>query len=251
MTSPAHGIQRTNKKNFSIYSFAWSPDGTSIAFSPTINPDLIQGVTSDIYLLQLNDDSVKKIVDTAGPDNNPRFSPDGKQIVFSSAMGNTKFFASNTRLAVVSVDGGTPKSLTDAFDESPGVVEWKPDGIYFVAQQKTPSHLFRVDPVTTKITRVSSPDDLMAGSFSLTHSSDAIAFVAGSPTSMNEVFVSDLRRFAPRKLTNLNEQSRAFTLGTREVISWKSQDGTTIEGILIKPANFDPAKEYPLLASFT
>ncbi|HEX7721636.1 MAG TPA: S9 family peptidase [Pyrinomonadaceae bacterium] len=247
MKTPLVGKQRTKKKDFSIDSFAWSPDGDSIVFSATINPDLIQGVTSDIYLLKLNDDSVKKIVDTAGPDNNPRFSPDGKQIVFSSAMGNTKFFASNTRLAVVSVDGGTPKSLTDAFDESPGVVEWKPDGIYFVAQQKTPSHLFRVDPVTSKITRVSSPDDLMAGSFSLTHSGDAIAFVAGSPTSMNEVFVSDLRRFAPRKLTNLNDQARGFTLGTREVISWKSQDGTAIEGILIKPANFDPAKKYPLL----
>jgi dipeptidyl aminopeptidase/acylaminoacyl peptidase len=247
MKTPLVGKQRTKKKDFSIDSFAWSPDGDSVVFSATINPDLIQGVTSDIYLLKLNDDSVKKIVATPGPDNNPRFSPDGKQIVFSSAMGNTKFFASNTRLAVVSVDGGTPKSLTDAFDESPGVVEWKPDGIYFVAQQKTPSHLFRVDPVTTKITRVSSPDDLMAGSFSLTHSGDVIAFVAGSPTSMNEVFVSDLRRFAPRKLTNLNEQARAFTLGTREVISWKSQDGTTIEGILIKPANFDPAKKYPLL----
>src|SRR6266550_2329529 len=247
MKTPLVGKQRTKKKDFSIDSFTWSPDGDSIVFSGTINPDLIQGVTSDIYLLKLNDDSVKKIVATPGPDNNPRFSPDGKQIVFSSAMGNTKFFASNTRLAVVSVDGGAPKSLTDAFDESPGLVEWKPDGIYFIAQQKTPSHLFRIDPVGGKITRVSSPDDLMAGSFSLTHSSDAIAFVAGSPTSMNEVFVSDLRRFAPRKLTNLNEQARAFTLGTREVISWKSQDGTTIEGILIKPANFDPAKKYPLL----
>ncbi len=247
MKAPAAGKQRTKKKDFSVDSFAWSPDGTRIVFSATINPDLIQGVTSDVYLLKLNDDSVKKIVAQPGPDNNPRFSPDGRQIVFSSAMGNTKFFASNTRLAVVSVDGGAPKSLTDAFDESPGLVEWKPDGIYFIAQQKTPSHLFRIDPVGGKITRVSSPDDLMAGGFSLTRSGDAIAFAAGSPTSMNEVFVSDLRNFAPRKLTNMNEQAKAFTLGTREVISWKSQDGTTIEGILIKPANFDATKKYPLL----
>src|SRR5205823_1494818 len=40
---------------------------------------------------------------------------------------------------------------------------------------------------------------------------------------------------------------KSFTLGTREIISWKSQDGATIEGILIKPANFDPTKKYPLL----
>jgi dipeptidyl aminopeptidase/acylaminoacyl peptidase len=74
-----------------------------------------------------------------------------------------------------------------------------------------------------------------------------MAFTVASPTSMNEVFVSDMRKFAPRKLTNLNEQTNALTLGTREVISWKSQDGATVEGVLIKPANFDATKKYPLL----
>ena len=37
--------------------------------------------------------------------------------------------------------------------------------------------------------------------------------------------------------------STRFRLGTREVISWKSQDGTTIEGVLIKPADFDAGEE--------
>src|SRR5437016_5977579 len=247
MNAPTAGKQRTKKKDFSVDSFSWSPDGSSIVFSATLNPDLIQGVTSDIYLLKLSDDSIKKVVDQPGPDNNPRFSPDGKQIVFSSAMGDKLYFASNSKLAVVSVDGGTPRSITDSFDENPGLIDWKADGIYFVAQQKTPSHLFRVDPASSKITRISAPDELMAGAFSLTRAGDRMAFLAGSPTSMNEIYVSDMRRFAPRKLTNMNEQAKAFTLGTREVISWKSQDGTTIEGILSKPANFDPAKKYPLL----
>jgi dipeptidyl aminopeptidase/acylaminoacyl peptidase len=247
MNAPVAGKQRTKKKDFSIDSFSWSPDGARIAFSATLNPDLIQGITSDIYLLTLSDDSVKKIVSQPGPDNNPRFSPDGKQIVFSSAMGDKLFFASNSRLAIVSVEGGTPKSITDSFDENPGLIDWKPDGIYFFGQQKTFSHLFRVDPASGKITRVSAPDNLMAGAFSLTSAGDRIAFVVGSPTSMNEVFVSDMRRFAPRKLTDVTAQTNAFTLGTREVISWPSQDGTAIEGVLIKPADFDPAKKYPLL----
>src|ERR1043166_7447921 len=247
MKAPTAGKQHTKKTEFSVDSFSWSPDGASIVFSATINPDLIQGVTSDVYLLNLRDDSVKKIVSTAGPDNNPRFSPDGKQIVFSSAMDEKVYFANNSKLAIVSVDGGAPRSITDAFDENPGLIEWRSDGIYFAGSQKTASHLFRVDPANGKITRITSPDDLMASSFSLSHSGDAVAFIAGSPTSINEVFVSDLRHFTPRKLTSLNDQTRAFTLGTREVISWKSQDGTTIEGILIKPANFDPNKKYPLL----
>jgi dipeptidyl aminopeptidase/acylaminoacyl peptidase len=31
------------------------------------------------------------------------------------------------------------------------------------------------------------------------------------------------------------------------VVRWKSGDGTTVEGVLIKPADFDPKKKYPLL----
>ena len=247
MNAPVVGKQRTKKKDFSVDSFSWSPDGSNIVFSATLNPDLVQGTTSDIYLLSLSDDSVKKIVAQPGPDNNPRFSPDGKQIVFSSAMGNPLYFAGNSRLAVVSTEGGTPKSITDSFDENPGLVEWKTDGIYFTGLQKTASHLFRVDPASGKINRISAPDNLMAGSFSITRAGDRMAFVAGSPTTMNEVFVSEVRRFSPRKLTDMTEQARGFTLGTREVISWKSQDSTTIEGILIKPADFDATKKYPLL----
>ena len=247
MKSPVAGKQRTKKKDFSVESFSWSPDGSTIVFSATINPDLIQGTTSDVYLLRLSDDSVKKIVDQPGPDNNPRFSPDGKQIVFSSAMGEKLFFASNAKLAIVGVEGGKPRSISDSFDENPGLLEWNRNGIYFTGLQKTASHLFQVDPVSGKVIRISQPDNVMAGSFSFTRNADRIALTISSPTSMNEVFVSDVLSFAPRKLTNFNEQAKPFTLGTREVVSWQSQDGTTIEGVLIKPADFDPAKKYPLL----
>ena len=247
MKAPLAGKQRTKKKDFSVDSFSWSPDGSTIAFSATINPDLIQGTTGDIYLLKLSDDSVKKIVDQPGPDTNPRFSPDGKQIVFSTVMGEKLYFASNARLAITGIDGGKPRSITDGFDENAGLVDWNRSGIYFSGLQKTASHLFRVDPVSGKIVRVSQPDNLMAGSFSITRNADRIAFAAASPTSLNEVFVTEARSFTPRKLTDFNEQTKSFMLGTREVISWRSQDGTTIEGVLIKPANFDPAKKYPLL----
>src|SRR5438128_5081218 len=247
MNGPVVGKQRTKKKDFSVDSFSWSPDGSKIAFSATVNPDLIQGVTSDIYIISLSDDSIKKIVSQPGPDNGPRWSPDGRQIVFSTAVGNTTYFASNSRLAVVAAEGGTPRSITDSFDENPGLVEWKTDGIYFGGLQQTASHLFRVDPANGKILRLSSPENLMAGSFSLTRDGSRMAFTASSPTSLNEVFVSDARSFAPRPLTNMTEQTKQFILGTRELVSWKSTDGTTIEGVLIKPADFDPAKKYPLL----
>src|SRR6185503_15597701 len=89
--------------------------------------------------------------------------------------------------------------------------------------------------------------NLMAGSFSFTRDGRQLAFTAVSPTSLNEVFVSDVAGFAPRGLTNMTEQTAPLVLGTREVISWKSSDGAVIEGVLIKPADFDPNKKYPLL----
>jgi len=244
---PVVGKQRTKKKDFSVDSFSWSPDGSRIAFSATLNPDLIQGSTGDVYVLNLGDDSIRKIVSQPGPDNGPRWSPDGKQIIFASAMGRTPSFATNTRLAIVSADGGTPRSVTDDFDENAGVVEWKAGVIYFSGLQKTAAHLFRLDPTTTKFVRVTGPDNLMAGSVSLSRDGQTMALTASSPTSLNEVFVSDVRKFAPRKLTNLTEQTQNLKLGTREIVSWKSTDGTDIEGVLIKPADFDANKKYPLL----
>lgn len=244
--APAAGRQRTKGKDFNVNAFSWSPDGSKIAFSATVNPDLVQGATADLYVLSLADNSVKRIVAQPGPDNNPRWSPDGSQIVFSSAMGADKYFANNTRLAVIAADGGTPRSITEGFDENPGFVAWNSDGVYFTGLQKTASHLFRVNPATGEISRVTSPDNLMAGSFSLSRDGRRLALVAGSPTSLAEVFVSGFP-FQPRRLTNMTEQADAFVLGTREVISWKSQDGTVIEGVLIKPADFDPSKRRPLL----
>src|SRR5262249_54740058 len=117
LKDPVGGTQRTKGKDFNVGAFSWLPDGKLIAFSATIDPDLINGGTSDIYLLNLTNNSVKKLVAQSGPDNNPRWSPDGKQIVFSSAMGNPKFFHANSKLAVVSVYRGTPRSVPDPFCE--------------------------------------------------------------------------------------------------------------------------------------
>lgn len=247
LQAPAAGTARTKGKDFSVGGFSWSPDSAKIAFSATTNPDLVQGTTADIHVLTLADGVVKKVVSQPGPDTNPRWSPDGKSLVFQSAMGKSVFFHTNSRLAVVPAEGGTPRSITDDFDENPQLIDWKPDGVYFGALQKTASHLFRVDPATARISRVSGPDDLMAGGFSFTTDGRKTAFLASSPTSLTEVFVTDTREFKPRKLTDLSEQTKAFVLGTSEVISWKSKDGTTIEGVLTKPADFDPSKKHPLL----
>ncbi|MCA1640587.1 MAG: S9 family peptidase [Acidobacteria bacterium] len=241
------GKQRTKNKEFSVSSFSWSPDSSRIAFGATLNPDLIQGATADVYVLNLADDSAKKIVSQPGQDDDPHFSPDGRQIVFSTVMGREPYFAVNSRLAVVPAEGGTPRSLTDAFDENAGFVEWNASGLYFSGLQKTAAHLFRLDPATGRVARVTSPDNLMAGGVTFARDGKLISFTAPSPSTLTEIYVTEPDRFAPRRLTEMSEQLKPFVLGTREVVSWKSQDGAEIEGVLVKPADFDPSRKYPLL----
>ena len=149
---------------------------------------------------------------------------------------------------MVPAEGGTPRSLTDGFDEIPSVVAWNATGLYFSALQKTAGHLFRMNPATGAIARVSSPDDLMGGGFTLDRDGRRVAFTAGSPTKkLPELYVSDIDGFAPKALTDMTAQAAELIVGTRELISWKSKDGAVIEGVLIKPADFDPSKRYPLL----
>jgi dipeptidyl aminopeptidase/acylaminoacyl peptidase len=117
----------------------------------------------------------------------------------------------------------------------------------FGGLQKTAAHLFRLDPTSLKMARVSKPDQLMLGGASFTKDGKMMAFTAASPTALNEVFVASVNDFAPRQLTSMSEQVKDFKVGTREVISWPSKDGAMIEGVLIKPADFDPSKKHPLL----
>src|SRR5581483_5970743 len=104
------------------------------------------------YLLNTIDKVVKKIVSLDGMDTNPHWSPDGRTIVFTSVLGNTKT-AVDTRLVVMKADGSEkPRSITEEFDEEPSFVAWTGNGIYFWALQKTASHLFGVDPTSGTIT---------------------------------------------------------------------------------------------------
>jgi len=246
LSAPQAGRRRTSGKAFTVGGFDWSPDGTKIAFGAALNPDLINGGTSDIYVIDLAGDKVGKVVDQPGPDSSPFWSPDGRAILFSTAGGKRDYFARNIGLALVPADGGAIRPLTGAFDENPGAIAWNADGVYFSAMQKTAAHLYRLDPESLQISRMSAPNEAMVSGFSFSKDGKRTAFQAATSTALPEICVSEFP-FKPRALTGMTDQVGGFVLGTREVIAWKSKDGTEIEGVLIKPADFDPAKKYALL----
>ena len=240
-----------------VTDFSWSPDSTQIAFAATVNPFLSYRGDQDIYLLDLSkNNTIKKIVALSGPDSNPIFSPDGKELAFQTSLAQPYYYYANSHIAVVQLPTvldkpatapADVKDLTAKFDEDPSLLDWGPDGIYFAGLQKTNVHIFRVDPDSAAIQRISSPDALLLNEASFAADFKHFAYIASSPTDMEELFVSAVSPFAPKKLTDMTAQVKDWTLGSAEVISWKSQDGTVIEGILRKPANYDHSLKYPLL----
>lgn len=247
LKAPVKGTARTEGHERSVGDFDWSPDGSKIAFDATVDPDLIQGGTRDLYVLELAGNHVTRLVSQPGPDGHPKWSPDGSRIAFESAMGRADFYSANGRIAVVPASGGTPRSLTDRFDEDASLDAWTDAGLWFQGLQKTASHLFRLDPGSGAIARVTAPDDLAAFGFSLSHDARRIAYTAASPTSMGEIYVATPGASDATRLTNQTAQLQPLRIGTRQVISWASKDGTTIEGVLVTPPDFDPKVKHPLL----
>lgn len=240
-------VRLTEGSSFSVGGFSWSPDSMRIAFNAAKDPDLGSSSTSDIYTLNVSDKAIKKIVDTKGPDGNPVWSPDGTQIAYQTANSREFFYYANSYIAVIPAAGGTPRVLTESFDESPGLLDWSPDGIYFSALQKTSAHLFRLNPATGAVQQVSSLAGFGSSQFSFTTDFKQVAFIGAGANDYPEVYLSSLRTFQPKKLTAMGDQLKEFRLATREVIQWKSTDGAQIEGVLIKPIGYDPSKKYPLL----
>jgi dipeptidyl aminopeptidase/acylaminoacyl peptidase len=237
----------TKGEQFSIGSFSWAPDGKRIAFSATRDPDLGSQDTEQIYVLDMADRHIRKLLETGGPNNRPKWSPDAREIAFVTSSGNPFYYYGTRRIGVVPAEGGAVRILTESFDENANLIDWGPDGIYFGAAQKTNAHIFRVDPATRAVERISGPDQFFLPDASFTKDHRTMAGVGGGPNQFAEVLLSPVGRFAPSILTDVASQWKEFQLATREVIQWKSTDGTPIEGVLVKPADYDPSRRYPLL----
>jgi Tol biopolymer transport system component len=200
---PGTGLLQGTDLN--VGGFSWSPDGSRLAFSAIRATG--GNHASDVFVLRLSTGEIREIVSQAGRDRDPAWSPDGRQIVFTSDMGKMGLPAYNYELAVVPAEGGKPRPLTTSFDENPRFVAWNKEGIYFWGRERTAAYLFRLSPETGLITRVSQPDALLSEGFSLSSDSKVLAFTASSPISLAEVFVKTLSDFGPpRKLTEMTAQ---------------------------------------------
>jgi dipeptidyl aminopeptidase/acylaminoacyl peptidase len=235
----------TEGQEFTVDDFAVSPDGDQVAFSARPFPDASAFLLSDIYVVGVSDRTVRRIVDWPGRDGSPLWSPSGDRVAFVTTGGLETFYG-NSEIALISAAGGKPTIITAVFDESPALVAWREDGLYFSAFQRTERHLYRMKPDGSEPSRLSG-DGWVLGSVAFAASAPRVAFTADRFDRFTEVYTSGLDSIALERVSDLDSQLADFTLGSREVLQWSSTDGTPIEGVLVKPRDFDPRKKYPLL----
>jgi len=80
--------------------------------------------------------------------------------------------------------------------------------------------------------------------------SDAVIFTRQSFEEFPNIRVSDLSFKKDKVISSANPQQSEYNWGTAELVKWTSLDGMELEGMLIKPENFDPKKKYPMIVNF-
>ncbi len=236
----------TSGGNFTVGGFSWSPDGKKIAFDHRPDPLINSRPKSDISILDVDSGKITPLVTQAGSDGNPGWSPDGQWIAFSTSMGDDRYYV-NRKIAKIASAGGPVTVLTSAFDENANMLEWLKPGIVFWAGEKAFLRLYLLNPANGYVKKVAStPENIYYGA-SFADDGNTLAFAGCDRTTLPEIYRARLDAWRPEAVTRMTDQVAGWKTGTREVIEWKSKDGTPIEGVLWKPDGFEPGRRYPLL----
>jgi dipeptidyl aminopeptidase/acylaminoacyl peptidase len=238
---------RLTEGSFTVTSFTISPDGTKVAFAHQPNPLINSFLKSDISVVDLSDKKVALIISNPSSDGVEDWSPDSKEILFTSNVNDTTSnFYTNSKLFTINLSTKVTRQLAKNLDEDLGGFSWEASGIYSSVWNKTKRHLYRVDPETGNHSLLLTTPEQILG-FSFSKNGGRVAFVGRNGDQLNELFVTDIASMQPVKITEMTSQTSGWKIAQSEVISWKSKDGAIIEGILHKPANYDPSVKYPLL----
>jgi dipeptidyl aminopeptidase/acylaminoacyl peptidase len=119
-------LATTRTVSFDVSEATWmsldlSPDGQTIVFE----------LLGDLYTLPIAGGTATRI--TSGPafDSQPRYSPDGKHIVFLSDRSGAE------NVWICDADGKNAKPVTKGTTNLYASPEWTPDGNYIVASRTT------------------------------------------------------------------------------------------------------------------
>ncbi len=229
---------------------AWSPDGKTIAFvsNRTEEPD----INYNISIWLVDEDNIDKgknliqLTTSLGTENSPTWHPNGKSIAYVAAPDVLGSHYATNHLAVIDVQGGDPRLLTEELDRNVSGLKFSKDGkyIYFGVEDSGENHVARIPADGGKITRPIA-GKFSARGFVLASDGTLVARIS-KPKLPGELFITD--RQGLRQLTHVNEEHFSqIKLGETEEIHFRSHDGLEIEGFITKPPSFNPAFRYPTL----
>ena len=237
--------------------YAFSPDSKQIAYLR--NPDKVEAVStnSDIYIRPLEGNAAPKniTVTNKGYDASPVYTPDGKYILFRSQQTEA-FEADRWRIMRYDRTTGETVELTRGFDLQVDEMVVSPDSetIYLTAGHRGTSPIFSlpVEPnfklrIATHVKNLMETKD-SAGSLNISPDGRTLVFTSNSMTAPPEIMKVNTDGTGMFSITRTNNAMlETYGMQKGEDVNWIGAMNAKVHGFLLKPANFDASKKYPLI----
>jgi dipeptidyl aminopeptidase/acylaminoacyl peptidase len=231
--------------------FIWSPDSSQLLYvtKPKTGKEYSTSTNTDIFAYDIASGTTKNITESnKGYDVNPKFSPDGKSLVWQS-MARDGYEADKNDIKIMDWKSGKTVNLTNSWDESvSGDVFWSGDSktVYFTAAFRGTKQLFSLDPKKAKVQQITKGDFDVNEIFA-----DQKNSLLVSKTDINhasEIFSVNLKNGELKPVTEANKNMYAkLAQGKSELKMVKTSDGKEMGVWFHYPPNFDPNKKYPTL----
>jgi dipeptidyl aminopeptidase/acylaminoacyl peptidase len=186
------------------------------------------------------------------------FSPDGKYLSYARSFGTDMIIDQRLNhggprdLYVRPVSGGEPINLTAKWDLDPGETRWSPDSryIYFTAGIGGETHVFRVSVPAGRVEQVTKGARRLNG-IGYDKRMTKIVYTVGVHEAPPDVYVANIDGSGERRLTDIHSNIvHEIAFSRAERLQWPSNDGTRIEGWLLFPHGYDPARgPYPMIVT--
>lgn len=225
----------------------WSSDGKTVFVSGIRKPDAdYLRNDSEIYAFSVETGEIRTLTQRKGPDRGARVSPDGKWIAYTG-YDDRRFTSHVAEIYLMDVDGENKKRLGGDFASSPRSLTWAPDssGVYFL-EGKHGSYNLRFLGLDGGTRSAEGKQTLNGLSIADDGTAAAVVSTFDRPGYLATFPLEDPA--AMRELVDVNSDVlQRVQLGQVEELWFKSSDGLSVQGWLIKPANFDPLRKYPLV----
>jgi dipeptidyl aminopeptidase/acylaminoacyl peptidase len=110
--------------------------------------------------------------------------------------------------------------------------------------------LYSVGPTGGELRRLYGTGKHSLGFIAKAEEADRVLFTRERYDEFPDLWVSNTELEVPRRLTDANPQIENYAWGSAELVEWHSADGIPLQGILIKPGDYEPGKRYPVLVYY-